>query len=146
MKKNIGQRLLSLVLCLVLVASYLPVGILTAVAEGTPALTITKVADPSTKDGWKSYFGTGDNISTDNAGGIWTDKSVFTDASAFQNITTDSQGNAVSITMKNPNDLLVALSAMASNMTISGLCSFMAAQKPVSFSKPAASNPDALSV
>ena len=121
MKKNIWKRALSLVLCLVLVASYLPAGILPAVAVGsTTALTFNKVADPSTKDGWQTYFGTGNNISTDNAGGIWTDKSVFTDASAFTNITTDSQGNAVSITMKNSNDLLVALSAMASNMTITG--------------------------
>ena len=123
MKNSILKRALSLMLCLVLVASYLPAGVLTAVAEGTVALNISKVADPSTKDGWQSYFGTGENISTDNAGGIWTDKSVFTDASAFSNITTDSQGNAASITMKNPNDLLVALSAMASNMTVSGQAS-----------------------
>ena len=126
MRKNTGRRLLSLVLCLLMVASYLPASILSAVSEGaqTPGtLQLNKVADPSTKDGWQGYFGTGNNISTDNAGGIWTDKSVFTDASAFSNITTDSQGNPVSITMKDSNDFLVALSAMASNMTVSGQAS-----------------------
>lgn len=48
MKKNIWKRALSLVLCMVLVASCLPTGILTAVAEGTTALSLSKVADPST--------------------------------------------------------------------------------------------------
>lgn len=125
MKKTaISKRALSLLLCLVMVASYLPVGIMGAVAEGSAtALTITKVADPSTKDGWDAYYDHGADISTDNAGGIWTDKSVFTDASAFSNVVSDSEGNPVSITMKNPNDMLVALSAMASNMTVSGQAS-----------------------
>lgn len=123
-KTNLGRRALSLFLCLVMVASCLPAGIMTAVAEGsTTALTITKVADPSTKDSWQTYFGTDTSFNTEFAGAVWTDKSVFTDASAFSNITTDSQGNAVSITMKNPDDLLVALSAMASNMTVSGQAS-----------------------
>lgn len=125
-KKNPMRRLLSFLLCLVLVVSCLPVSLIGSAAEDSTvpqALTINKVADPSTKDGWQGYFGTGNNITTDNAGGIWTDKSVFTDASAFSNITTDSQGNAASITMKNPNDFLVALSAMASNMTVSGQAS-----------------------
>ena len=120
MKKSILKRVLSMVLCLVLVASYLPAGILPAVAEGTNTVAVTKVADPSTKDSWQDYYGTGADITTDNAGGIWTDKSVFTDASAFSNITTDSQGNPVSITMENANDMLVALSAMGSNMTVTG--------------------------
>ena len=120
MKKNLLQRALSFVLCLVLVASYLPTGILPAVAVGSNTGTVNKVADPSTKDGWQTYFGTDSSFNTEFAGAVWTDKSVFTDAADFSNITTDSQGNPVSIAMKNGNDMLVALSAMGSNMTVTG--------------------------
>ncbi len=124
MKMRVLKRVLSLMLCLVLVASYLPAGIVTAVAEGsgeiTGSLNIEKVADPSTKDDWRSYFGTDTAFNTEFAGAIWTDKSVFTDASAFSNIVSNSQGNPVRITMTDPNDMLVALSAMGSTMTITG--------------------------
>lgn len=121
MKKNIWKRVFSLVLCMVLVASYLPTGILPAVAVGNnTALDIDKVADPNTMDDWRTYFGTDSNFNTEFAGAVWTDKSVFTDATAFSNISKDSQGNDVSITMTDPNDMLIALSAMGSNMTITG--------------------------
>lgn len=121
MKKNIWKRVFSLVLCMVLVASYLPTGILPAVAVGnSTALDIVKVADPNTMDDWRTYFGTDASFNTEFAGAVWTDKSVFTDATAFSNISKDSQGNDVSITMTDPNDMLIALSAMGSNMTITG--------------------------
>lgn len=121
MKKNIWKRVFSLVLCMVLVASYLPTGILPAVAVGNnTALDIVKVADPNTMDDWHTYFGTDASFNTEFAGAVWTDKSVFTDATAFSNISKDSQGNDVSITMTDPNDMLIALSAMGSNMTITG--------------------------
>ena len=122
MKKTIGQRFLSVLLCLVMVVSCLPAAsMMPAIAVGESRLAgLTRVADPSTKDSWQDYYGTGADISTDNAGGIWTDKSVFTDASAFSNVTTDSQGNPVTVTMANGEDMLVALSAMGSNMTVTG--------------------------
>lgn len=123
MKKNIWKRVLSLVLCMVLVASYLPTGIFSVVAEGNTAraVNVTKVADLSTKDAWKNVFGDGTgSISTENAGGVWPDKSVFKNADEFANILTDSRGNDVSVTMKDEDGLLVALSAIASNMVITG--------------------------
>ena len=51
-------------------------------------------ADPSTMDRWKDFFATSGELSTENAGSVWVDKSVFTDATAF---------------------------AMAANMTITGM-------------------------
>lgn len=120
-KKSTFQKLLSALLCLVMVASYLPAGILPAVAEGIDPNAVTKVADPSTMNDWIPIFGNGTgNIQTENAGGIWTDKSVFADASAFSHVTQDSDGNQVAITQDSENSFLVALSAIASNMTITG--------------------------
>ena len=69
-----------------------------------------RVTDPSTMNGWTSFFGE-DVLSTENAGRIWTDKSVFTSADAFNNSY---------ITLSDPNNFLVALSAISSNKSIVG--------------------------
>ena len=71
-----------------------------------------RVADPSTMDDWKTMFGE-DVLSTEYAGSVWTDKSVFTDASAFENT-----GIALS---DGGDNFLVALSAIASNTSVKGL-------------------------
>ncbi len=106
---KLSKKVLSVFLCLALMMTYLPVTLLTAAAA---VADYPEVADASTLDGWKAFFLPADgSLNTENAGGIWTDKSVFTDASAFQ-----SHG----ITMKDKNSLLVALSAIGSNMTVMG--------------------------
>ncbi len=69
-----------------------------------------RVSDPSTMDDWKDWFGA-TVTNTENAGGVWTDKSVFTDASAFPEGTVKLDGE---------NNFLVALSAIAANKTIVG--------------------------
>ena len=99
-----SKRFLSLLLCLALLLSYLPVWGTAAVAD--PA---NRLADPGTMDDWKKIF-LPDTLNTQNAGGVWTDKSVFTDGSAFPDITVDDE-----------RSFLVALSAIASNMSVSGL-------------------------
>ncbi len=70
----------------------------------------SRVADPGTMDGWKAFFGE-DVLSTENAGRIWTDKSVFTSADVFDN---------EYIKLSDPDNFLVALSAIASNKSIVG--------------------------
>ncbi|MBQ7230811.1 MAG: hypothetical protein IJX04_07945, partial [Oscillospiraceae bacterium] len=106
MKNTMTKRVLSIVLCLALLMAYLPAGILAA------ELTVTdRVADPSTMDGWKDYF-LPDPLTTENAGGVWTDKSVFTDASAFAD---------TGITKDGEDSFLVALSAMGSSMSVTGM-------------------------
>ncbi len=76
-----------------------------------------KSADISTMDSWRALF-PADN--TNQAGRIWTDKSVFTNADAFQNLK-DVNGQSVDISMTDPDDnFLVALSALASNKSIVG--------------------------
>ncbi len=103
LKNKPFKRLTSLVLTLALVMTCLPASLFTA-----SAASAAPVADGSTADGWKDFFPIGtDNISTENAGGIWTDKSVFA-------------GNAFGITKETDEDFLVALSAIGSNMSITG--------------------------
>ena len=108
MKKNIFRKALSLILCAALIMSYIPV----IFVSTTMALNdTTRKVDPSTMDAWKEFFGENVN-STKNAGRVWTDKSVFTDASAFP-------ANTVKMLDSN-NNFLVALSAISANKEIVG--------------------------
>ena len=105
------KRALSLLICLAMILAYLPEGMLKATAadELLNIVADSKKADPSTMDGWKAYFGP-NKLDTEFAGAVWTDKSVFTGA------TNDLPG--VSLTDK--NNFLVALSAIAANLSITG--------------------------
>ena len=98
------KKFLSVALSLLMVFSIMPT--VTLSAYGTAANPET--ADLSTIDGWKTLFGDpqSGNISTKNAGKVWTDKSVFTDLLKSGDVTINATGE---------NSLLVAVSAMASN-------------------------------
>lgn len=100
-------RLLAAVAAVAVLVAAMPLSALTA--EHTAPVTVTdKVADPSTID-WTKYFGS-TNMDTEFAGGIWTDKSVFTAA------TDELPG----VALNDKNHFLVALSAIASNLSITG--------------------------
>ncbi len=110
-KNTLTNRLLSILLCLALLVSYLPAYSFQASA----AVSGTRVADSSTMDAWKDYFlPANGNLSTENAGGVWTDKSVFTNANAF---------SGTGITQDAANSFLVALSAIGSSKTVTGMSS-----------------------
>lgn len=111
-KKTFGGRLTSLLMALALLLTMLPITGQKASAAIETADIISQVADPSTMNSWKEYFALTGELNTQNAGGVWTDKSVLTDASAFAD---------VGITKEDPNGFLVALSTMAANMSIVGM-------------------------
>ncbi len=103
-----GKKLfviLSLILCLLIFVSALPFSM---GVSAQSALEYELVTDPSTADNWKQLFGR-DVMNTENAGFIWSDKSVFTDVSSEGSIKPESK-----------NNFLVALSAIASDMSITG--------------------------
>ena len=105
MKKN-GKKLVSLLLCAVMVLSLVPL----AFSSVSAAPEYERVVDAQKLDGWQNVFDL-NNLSTVNAGGVWTDKSVFTDASQFPS----------SVTMNDSDrDFLVSLSLMAANKEITG--------------------------
>jgi len=110
-KHSFGKRITSVFLALTILFTMIPLTAMTAAAASVDG---NRVADPSTMDAWSNFFPITGDISTENAGGVWTDKSVFTDASAFA---------GTGITQDDPNSFLVALSAMAANMTITGTSS-----------------------
>lgn len=103
------KRLCSLVLTIAMVLAMLPISNLITKASEPD----TRVADPSTKDSYKEVFGIeSDTISTENAGRVWTDKSVFTE------IPEEFKG----LSLKAGNEsFLVSLSAMASTTSITGM-------------------------
>ena len=106
-KTNTGamKRLTAGLMSIVLIVLLIP---FSAIAIAPDAIA-KKVADPSTMHTWKNYFGS-DVLNTANAGGVWIDKSVFTDASEFPS----------SIALKDDKNFLVSLSAIAANKTIVG--------------------------
>ncbi len=115
MKKTVytlPMRCIAMLLCLVLLLSVLPRMSFRAEAVGIDATTV--VADASTMDEWKDPFLPGGLPSTDYAGAVWTDKSVFTAASLAQS------GLAGKVTLSDPNNFMIALSAMATNSVVVG--------------------------
>ena len=108
MKKRISKKLVSLFLCVVLVLSCIPLTVLGATGD---ANYYSRYVDANTMDLWKNYFNT-TNITTENAGGVWTDKSVFTDTSAFV-------GTEVTM-LDSSKNFLTALSTIAANKEIVG--------------------------
>ncbi len=109
---KLSHKILSVFLAVALMMTVIPFAAIVSAAESN----FNTVADPSTMDGWREFFMKSENeFTTENAGGIWTDKSVFTKDTANSNdllkklgLTTDDNG------------FLVALSAIGSNMTVQG--------------------------
>lgn len=100
------KRILSLVLCLSMIAAWIPAEITSAAA----APADTRIADPATLNMWQEYFSSTD-LSTEFAGGVWTDKSVMLNANELPNGVTMQDGQ---------NHFLIALSAVAANQQIVG--------------------------
>ena len=118
------KRVIAFLLCIAMVAAYLPGMVLTAsAAAGTDD---SRVVDPHTLNQWQKYFGLMDGsynnveLTTEYAGGVWTDKSVFSAASLPALLTGPNyNGKGIQVTDKGDN-FVVALSAMASNKEIVG--------------------------
>jgi len=112
MKKRLGktvQRVLAFILSVTLVMGGIP---LTAKAGNNNGNG--KITDPSTLHTWQNWF---PEDSTEFAGGVWSDKSVFENVHEFE---TALGNSAMDIEMKSDDNFLVALSALASNKEIVG--------------------------
>lgn len=109
-KTPIHRKLISVLLCLALLMSFLPSF---ATAIDVEAVK-DRVADDPTWNGWESLFGP-KHPSTENAGAVWTDKSVFTADNLPLEFT-----NAGGKLADTGDNFLVALSAIASNKEIVG--------------------------
>ncbi len=107
-KQSLGNKITSVFLTVALLLSMIPLTVLPTFA----APMGNRIADPSTMNDYLEFFLKDGKISTENAGGVWMDKSVFTDASAFAGL---------GITQDKQDSFLVAMSAIAANMNITGM-------------------------
>ena len=119
---TLTKRLMALLVCAAMLIAYIPgVAIYTKAAAND-----NTTVDPHTLDQWQKYFGElADNVNnveltTEYAGGVWTDKSVFDPDSVPAQLTAAKyNGRGISVT-DNGENFLIALSAMASNKQIKG--------------------------
>ena len=107
MKTNLWKKILSLVLCITLIMTYLP-----NVALAAGAGAENRVVDEQTLNYYENlFYNNGGQMNTYSAGAVWTDKSVVTDPDLIHS----------DVTMQDEdNNFLVALSAIASNKEIVG--------------------------
>ncbi len=102
------SRIISFILILSMLMTYIPLSMATVIsAENGSNIT----SDAPTLDNWTNFFGK-NHLSTENAGRVWTDKSVMTDASLLgvPGISFNNDGRS----------FLVALSTIGSNTVITG--------------------------
>ncbi len=111
-KRKLLNKLLSVLLCVAVLIGCIPA--ITASAA-TPLNGVQKTVDAPTVNEWKNIFV---SDSTENAGGVWSDKSVFASAEDYVNATAETENYTP--TMLDENNFLVSLSAIASNKQITG--------------------------
>ena len=104
-----------------LLALALVLGNLSGISMPADARTVVfgglgvKDTDPATVNNWKNVIL---NLDTLYAGGVWTDKSVFETAKDYLAATHEDEN--FSMSLQNPRDFLISLSAIASTKTIVG--------------------------
>ena len=109
------KKLLSVFLTAIMLFSMIPVSQFNASAAND---SFTKVTDPSTLNDWKAFFGP-NATNTTWAGGVWSDKSVFSTAAEYIAATDEAEGNDFRLSVGEDN-FLVALSTIASSKSIEG--------------------------
>ena len=113
---TLPKRIIAMILSVVMILSVLPALQFSAKANSTGLHTSQTVADSVTLDTWREMFLPGGKPSTDYAGAIWTDKSVFTQSTLAEYDRLANNG----ITLHNEDNFLVLLSALGSNSVVTG--------------------------
>ena len=118
------RKVIAVILCVMMVFGNFPMNISFAAETAGIIGAGNPVTDAGTLNTWKGFFfgENGEATNTLNAGGVWTDKSVFASAEAFRTAQEASgTGNAAYNNMSiGESNFLVALSAIASNKEIVG--------------------------
>lgn len=112
--KNLLKRTLSVLLCVALIMTYLPLSTMAA----TPGSSGLAISDPGTADAWEDIMGTRADGSH-YAGRVWVDKSVYTDGDT---VMLNRNGNAdstftVDVDEANGEYFQVVFSALGSSMS-----------------------------
>ena len=104
---KIGTAMVAIMLAVVMVIGLIP---------NEAVLAADYLADLSTSTKYTESLG--DNASTEYAGRVWTDKTVFSSDATFTGYSAD--GSLNEITVENDDDFLIAFSALATSQSISG--------------------------
>ena len=125
MKNGIFKRMIAALVALTLIMANIPVTMLAAEETAVVSDYADRLTDPATLNSWKKYFGalSDPNLSltTEYAGGIWSDKSVFVPDEVPAELTGAVSAENTNITIADSGkNFMVALSAISSNKTITG--------------------------
>ena len=108
-KTTLTGRIVAMIIAIVMVLGVMPT--FSIAANSADPRTV----DPATHNNYENiFYEVGGVLTTEMAGGVWTDKSVFTKASELSNLVTMDDED---------NNFLVALSAIAANKEIIGYSS-----------------------
>lgn len=113
------KKILAVILSVLIVLSALPISLLSVFAESSSEGI---VADTPTIHSWKEFFGKSDDgsVNTENAGGIWVDKSVFTTDTIKTTFPHLDKALAPSENNFGEENFLVSLATIGSNKEIVG--------------------------
>lgn len=114
-KTTHGTRILSILLCLAMLITYLPMSTLTA-AAATSTSTPSIVADPGTADTWEAMMGTAADGNR-YAGRVWVDKSVYTDGQVAALNSSGTAGSTFNVALEDDEAFQIIFSALGSSMT-----------------------------
>ncbi len=108
--KKISGAVIAMILVVVMVIGLWPSNVINAYAQAS---------DMSTADTWKESLG--EDVSTQYAGRIWTDKSVYTDDVSFELFAEEGEEHPIAnIELEKGEDFIVAYSALATAQAVSG--------------------------
>ena len=109
---SIGKRLLAMLLCVAMVAAYLPGIALNAKAAAAGDV----VTDPGTAYTWENMMGT-DTDGNRYAGRVWVDKSVYKEGDTAVLNTIDQSGASFQVELQDDEAFQVIFSALGSSMS-----------------------------
>ena len=112
MENKMWKRVLSVVLSLALVLSYIPA----MVSGAVPRTVVNAVADPGTASTWESMMGT-DADGNRYAGRVWVDKSVYKNGDTAVLNTGGQEGSSFQVSLAEDEAFQIVFSALGSTMT-----------------------------
>ena len=109
------KRMLSLLLCMVMLVSYLPHHVKAVGTSSAGALAQT-VTDPGTAHSWETMMGTEEDGNR-YAGRVWVDKSVYQDGDTAILNTRGEEGSSFQVSLADDETFQIIFSALGSTMT-----------------------------
>ena len=118
------DRIISILLCVALLVSYLPMVTLRSYAADAVTGSASIIADAGTAHTWETMMGTAADGNR-YAGRVWADKSVFTDGQTALLNTSGTAGSSFQVALENDEAFQIIFSALGSSMTTTTTNTYM---------------------